>query len=260
MCPRRGGKSRGAWTVLKMELRVMSKSGGFWLLAVFFLGQAGMGAWGFGREAITSILYQPDLSRFQLITTVSRTLGAGLCIFSIGVMAIMNIVIGQVSIAIEKETGILESLMATPLRLRHIWRGKALALFLPSFAAGSLSALGILLWVNLAIIIPRTSRFILPPNFSLLVVFLLIPIAVLLLDEIYTSLQFILGNIRVILGLFSAVILGTLFGGMKLIGSPYTASPKFLYANLLITAALGVVSLFLQHFLSTERVVLSTKG
>jgi len=49
----------------------------------------------------------------------------------------------------------------------------------------------------------------------------------LFLDEIYISLQFILGNIRVILGIFSVVILGTLFGGMKLIGSPYIACPKF---------------------------------
>ena len=145
----------------------------------------------------------------------------------------MNLIIGQVSLAIEEETGIVESLMVPPLRLRHIWRGKVLALFLPSFAVGSLSALGVLLWVNLAIIIPRNSRFILPPAFSLLVVFLLVPIAVLFLDEIYTSLQFIFGNIRVIAGIFSTVLLGT---------------------------ALGVTSLFLQHFLRTERVVLSNKG
>lgn len=100
-------------------------------------------------------------------------------------------------------------------------------MFLPSFVAGSLNTLGILLWVNRTIIIPGTAHFILPPVFSLLVISLLVPIIMLFLDEIYISLQFILGNIRVILGIFSVVILGTLFGGMKLIGSPYIACPKF---------------------------------
>ena len=186
-----------------------------------------MSAWEFGREVIIPILYQPDLSQSQLITAVSRTLGPGLYIFSIGVMAIMNIVIGQVSLLIEKETGILESLMATPLRLRHILIGKVLALFLPAFAVEVLNILGMLVWVNLAIVLPRTSQFILPPSFSLLVVLLLVPIMMFLLDKIYTSFQFILGNVHIILDLFSLIIFGVVFGGMKLIGSPYINSPPF---------------------------------
>ncbi|MFA5367795.1 MAG: ABC transporter permease [Dehalococcoidia bacterium] len=160
----------------------------------------------------------------------------------------------------EKINGNIECLLATPLTPRALWLGKCLAVFLPGYAVSVISALLVLLAVNLIAIHPATGCFILPAP-ALLTGFIINPLlffgllAFMVLfsiannPEIAIAPSFILG-----FGLMMGLPIGLATGTIDV------ASWAFALWYFIGTAVVWAIVLYLSRLLSKENIVLSSKG
>ena len=158
----------------------------------------------------------------------------------------------------EKLKRSLESLLATPLTLRQIWLGKALAVFLPSALLGiSLMVLAIVL-SNTLFIMSAAGHFVGLPPASLVVCLVTMPATIFLLVCITTLLQLVLANPRMVNILFFFFIFGT---ASCLMYVPIEITTwSFTLLSISLVAVLVLLTLSLTRLLTTERVVLTSKG
>jgi len=245
--------------VLKKDLRGIIKSKGFWLNLVIFLGVFGMLAKNYVGLFEATLSHQ-EFPEAALISQVGSSLDRLLYFLSFSIMMWMSFLGAGISVTMEKVKRTLESLLATPLGIGRIWGAKVLAMFLPALAAGYLVIGGLLLWFNLAVIVPQIGGFVLPGAISLLILLVIVPMVVLLIDAGYSLLQFVLGSFRLVSALFMGAVFGMTFGSWSLIGSVDVGTLKFLGVNLGIMAVVAGVVLILGRLLTPERVVLTSKG
>ena len=162
------------------------------------------------------------------------------------------------SVLMEKIKRSMESLLATPLTTRQIWVGKAIAIFVPSVVLGMVLTIGAIVAANVIYVLPKTDRFVAPPASSLVVCLISIPAIVFSLVCVITILQFVLSNARVVNALFMGIIFGVGFG---LTGTSIDlTSWKFTLISVAFIAVLAVFTLLLSRLMSTERIVLTSKG
>ena len=171
----------------------------------------------------------------------------------------------QISICIvvtEKTRGTLESLMATPLSIREIWLGKAVAVTIPSVVVGLAVSLFAYLVIALGEVAPKIHAYLAPSPLAIVSGLIVVPLLVFSGVRLVVFMQLVISNPRVSNMVFVAifiVVLGVLLlavyslpgGGLN---------PKYYVPIFLVLAALmTALSNALSKTLTKERVVLSTR-
>ncbi len=160
------------------------------------------------------------------------------------------------SVTMDKAKRTLESLLATPLSLRQIWVGKSLAVALPGIVITLFILLLVLVVLNMVFVVPAIHSFIVPSALSLVTALITIPVMVLLVVLIVSFLQLIMTNPRIANFAFIAIFLGIYISTI----TDLTKSWGFSLIYLVVTVLLAGVTLFLDRFLTKERVLFSSKG
>lgn len=160
------------------------------------------------------------------------------------------------SVAMDKAKRTLESLLATPLSLRQIWLGKSLAVALPGVAVGLLISLLALLALNLMFVAPAIGSFIMPSALSLLAGLIIVPLMAFLVVSLVGFIQLILTDPRIANFVFIVAFLAVYISTF----TDLLPSGNLTVAYLIAIAFLAALTLSLSRFLTTERVVLSSKG
>jgi ABC-2 type transport system permease protein len=192
----------------------------------------------------------PDRSRLELslglIMYSSCVIGVGVNLSSYAFQSLVR----------EKSRGVINSLLATPLKASDIWAAKSLAVFLPGLVIGEFLALIVMLAVNFYYFVPEPG-FIMTPWIAMST-FLCAPL-------VYLSLSFLVHNVgltgkpataNVILQVFLPLFV-TLMINLIVRNILDVTSWTFMALNLGIAAALGVAALCLKPRLKNETIVLS---
>jgi len=156
----------------------------------------------------------------------------------------------------EKAQRTVESLLATPLKVRTIWLAKSLAVFLPGLLVGEVLGLITLVVVNGVYFVP-TMGFLLTPQIAVSS-FVAVP-AILLSLSLLVHLVGLAGDPiagTVITQIMVSTIV-TLIINMAAHNIPDPTSWLFALVNLLIAAGIGIVVLVLLPRLTKERIVMS---
>ena len=156
----------------------------------------------------------------------------------------------------EKSRGNIESLLATPLKVKDIWLAKSLAVFLPGLVLGEVFTLITLIAVNYIYFVPRMGFLITP--WMAISSFVAVPLIYLCLS-LLVHLVGLTGKPatgNVIVQVFLPIIM-TLMINLMVHHILDAVSWLFTLANLEIAAAIGIIVIFLQPRLTRERIVLS---
>lgn len=167
---------------------------------------------------------------------------------------------GNLPVTREKVNGNIECLIATPLTPRALWLGKSLAIYLPAYIVSVVATMIVALVMNLATLVPATGGFVLPMP-ALVLGLMVNPL--LFLGLLLFMILFALAN-------DPDVALAPLFliGFGLMIGMPICLmtgvidfnSWSFVLWYLAGTAVACVVVLFFTRLLTTQNIVLSSKG
>ena len=175
------------------------------------------------------------------------------CLFGVGIS--IN-TFTFVPLTREKSRGIIESLLATPLKVKDIWLAKSLAVFLPGLVLGEVFTLITLIAVNYIYFVPRIGFLITP--WIALSSFVAVPLIYICLSLLAHLIGLTgrpaTGN--VIVQIFLPVIASLMInlGAHRILD---ITSWPFTLINLGIAAAIGVIVILLQPRLTRERIVLS---
>ena len=175
------------------------------------------------------------------------------CLIGLGVN--MN-AFGFQTMTREKSCGNITALLATPLRVSHVWIGKSLAVFLPGLVMGEMLGLTSLLAVNYIYFVPRVGFLINP--WIALSSFIMVPLIYLSLSLLVHIIGFTgkpaTGNVivQVFLPVFASLMINL---GIRHVLD--AASWSFTLANLGLAVVIGVIVILLRPRLTKERIVLS---
>jgi ABC-type Na+ efflux pump permease subunit len=175
------------------------------------------------------------------------------CLICLGIN--LNVFAFQ-SMTREKSRGNIESLLATPLKVKDIWIAKSLAVFIPGLVLGEVLTLITLVAVNYIYFVPRIG-FLFTPWIAVSS-FLAVPLIYLCLS-LLAHLIGLTGkpvNGNVIVQVFLPVIM-TLMINLVLHNVLNAASWPFTVANLGLAAVIVIIIIFFLSRLTRERVVLS---
>ncbi len=156
----------------------------------------------------------------------------------------------------EKARGNIESLLATPLELTHVWIAKSLAVFLPGLLLGECFALIALLAVNFVYFVPVTGFLITP--WMVISSFVTVPLIYLCLSLLVHLIGLTgkpaTGNIivQIFLPVFVSLMINL---ALRNILDP--ASWSFILINVGIAISAGAIIILLKPRLSKERIILS---
>ena len=193
----------------------------------------------------------PDQSRLEmslsLILSVTSLLGLGINLNAFAFQILTR----------EKAKGIIQSLLATPLKEKDIWLGKSLAIFLPGLIVGEMLTLTALVSLNYIFFVPRIGFLINPwiilSNFvAIPLMYLSLSLLVYLIGLIgkpatsnVIAIIFLSGIITVVINLVIRSILDA-------------TSWTYFLVNVGIAAIIGIITLLLLPRLEKERIVLSS--
>lgn len=156
----------------------------------------------------------------------------------------------------DKSKRVLESLLATPLSLRQLWAGKALAITLPSVLISFILSAAALIAMNIIFVQPIVGHFILPDAEMVITGWVIVPVITVLVSLLVVLLQLILSNPRIA----SLVFMVGFFGSFVIPTIPELRSVNLELVYLLLIASLVITNIFLAPLLTKERVILSSKG
>jgi ABC-2 type transport system permease protein len=178
------------------------------------------------------------------------------CILGLGLN--MNMFAFQ-SMTREKSRGNIESLLATPLKVKDIWIAKSLAVFIPGLVVGEVLTFIILISINYIYFIPKTG-FIITPWIAISS-FLAVPLVYLCLSLLvhFIGLTGKPATGNIIVQIFLPVSI-TLIINLILRGVVDAASWSLTLVNIVIAAVLIVIVIFLLPRLTRERIVLSDRS
>jgi ABC-2 type transport system permease protein len=201
-----------------------------------------------GQNASTQSIYESSRAFLNSITYALPMM------YSILVCTIF----AAYSVIVDKAKRNIESLMVTPLTLKQIWAGKALAVTLPSVVIGlAVSILGYII-INLISVVPQTGGFIFPEPLAIVTALIIVPLLVLSVVFIVIYMQLIIANPRIANLAFTVIFLVLFFGANIL--TSLGINVNFSYIYLAIAVICGGASYLLSHSLTKERVLLSSKG
>ena len=156
----------------------------------------------------------------------------------------------------EKSRGNIESLLATPLKVKDIWIAKSLTIFIPGLILGEIFTLIALITVNYIYFVPRIG-FLLTPWVAISSL-LAAPLIYLCLSLLFhlIGLTGKPATANVIVQVFLPVII-TLMINLMARRILDVASWPFALANLGIAAVIAITVIFLRSRLTREKIVLS---
>ncbi len=224
-------------TIAHKELREIVTNRGLLFSGVFFAGwfslMTGMGVTG------------EDISRGAELDNSLFYMGALIGLF------VGYIYSGQTYLR-EKQTGIVETLLCSPVSLRSIWIGKALGVALPSWLLSLLSAALIVLVVNY-----RSTETIMPGATVLLHMLLVVPAFIVAAVALMGFSQLMLGmRENMVVNMLTIMVL---FGALAATRVVVEEAQLVTWTAVtgLLSASLGLLLLtsLLGRFLSRERIV-----
>jgi len=158
----------------------------------------------------------------------------------------------------EKTRGNIESLLATPLRVKEIWLAKSLAIFLPGLVLGEILTLITLIAVNIIYIVPKLNFLITP--WIVICSFVAVPLIYffisLLVHLIGLTGRPMTANV---INIFFLNIIAALMINLAAHRILDLTSWSFTAANLGIAVVVGLIIILLQSRLNKEKIVLSCK-
>jgi ABC-type Na+ efflux pump permease subunit len=162
-------------------------------------------------------------------------------------------------LVLEKTGRNLEPLMVTPLSIKQIWAGKSLGMAVVSVIIGLSLSLLVLLVMNFGLIIPQTGAFVVPDALPIITAIIIAPVLVLGVMLIATYTQLIIANPRAARLIFVFIVVGLYIGILyiTLTMKNVNYSP-FIFLGLIVFV--GVAVYFVSRSLTSEKVVLSSKG
>lgn len=246
--------------VAKKDLKEILQSKGTYLglamLLLIFLPS--MIVFGQGIDWIEEELALGEFTKEEARTEAEEVLALTTIMLAFVSMMTFCLFFSGYSVLTEKLQRSLESLLATPLTLRELWVGKALAVFLPSALLGlGLTAVTLLI-ANEVFVHPALDFYVMLPTASLLVCVLSLPAIVFSLVCVTTLLQLILTNSRIVNVLYFVFIFGVAFGLTRT--AITITSWNFTLISIAFIAVLAFLNVLLVQLLTTERVILSSKG
>jgi ABC-type transport system involved in multi-copper enzyme maturation permease subunit len=195
----------------------------------------------------------PDKSHLELYLGLIMYLA---CLFGVGIS--IN-VFAVPSMTKEKTRGVIESLLATPLKPKGIWLAKSLAVFLPGLVLGWIFTIIALIAINYVYIVPEMGFVITP--WIVVTTFVMLPLMYfcvsLLVHLVGLTGAPQSGNTiaQFFLPIVTALVIILTTNGVLDITSGY-----FTLINLGIAAVIGIVIASLHSRLTKERIVLSRRG
>ncbi len=162
------------------------------------------------------------------------------------------------AVIIEKAKRNIESLMATPVSLNQIWMGKTLAVTLPSVVAALVISAIMYIVMSFFQVIPNTGRFITPSPLAIVTAVIIVPILIYTIVALILYLQLVITNPRIANFVFLAIFFLLFFGVNFLTGAGLNLDFSYIYLGVIVVCA--VASYILSHYLTKERVILSSKG
>ena len=193
------------------------------------------------------ILDRHSLETFLCVAVYSS------CLVGLGVN--MNVFAFQ-TMTREKSRGNIACLLATPLKVSHIWIGKSLAVFLPGLILGEVLGLISLFAVNYIYFVPKVGFLINP--WIVISSFIGVPL-------IYLSLSLLVHIIgltgkpataNVIVQVFLPVF-ASLMTNLGVRNVLDAASWPFTTANLGLSIIIGIIAILLRPSFTRERIILS---
>jgi ABC-type Na+ efflux pump permease subunit len=156
----------------------------------------------------------------------------------------------------EKSRGNIESLLATPLKVKDIWIAKSLAIFVPGLVLGEVLTLIVLVAVNYIYFVPRVG-FLFTPWLAVSS-FLVVPLIYFCLSLLahLIGLTSKPANGNIIVQLFLPIIINLMIN-LALHNILDATSWSFTLANFGMATAIGITLFFLRPRLTRERIVLS---
>ena len=157
----------------------------------------------------------------------------------------------------EKSRGNIQSLLATSLKVKDIWIGKSLALFIPGLILGELLTLIVLFVVNYIYFVP-TIGFLFNPWIAVSS-FMIVPVIYFCLH----LLVYLIGLTRkpangmLIAQVFLPLVLSGMINLLLRTNILDGTSWSFALANIGIAAIIAIIVIFLQFRLTKEKIVLS---
>ena len=193
----------------------------------------------------------PDKAKLELylclIMYSASILGLGVYLNSIGYQTMIK----------EKSRGNIQSLLATTIRIKDIWIGKSMSVFIPGLILGELLTLIVLIVINYIYFVP-TIGFLFNPWMAVSCF-----IAVPLIYFCLSLLVYLIGltgkpaNGMLIAQVFLPVVLSGMINILLRTNILDGTSWSFMLANIGIAAIIAIIVIFIRSRLSKERVVLS---
>jgi len=193
----------------------------------------------------------PDISKLKLYL--------GIILFSASIIGpgINLSALGATSMIKEKARGNIQSLLATPLKLKEIWLGKSLAIFIPGLIFGELLTLISLFAINYIFYVP-TVGFLLDPWIAIMS-FLIIPIIFFCIG-LLVYLVGITGkpvNANIIAQAFLPIYMNIIIQILIQTAIFDITSWPFALANIGLAVLIMVIVIILKPRLTRERITLS---
>jgi ABC-type Na+ efflux pump permease subunit len=204
-------------------------------------------------------LAEKGISSSQAAAAIRPVINSIAVMFAFMLTVFFGMYVNGYVIILEKTKRSLESLLCTPVGLSGIWIGKTLAVFLPSAILGLGTTFLGLFGMNAAVIEPKLGAFVMPGGAPLLAALLGVPAVAFPLMLLVTGVQLLLKNIRWVNAVFLALIFGV---GLGLSQSLKLDSGSWGLVGMLlgIAAGLSLLAGLLSRLLTSERIVLSSKG
>ena len=214
---------------------------------------------GMGLRGVIEAMIEGGPSLTQTTSALQSLIGTMAFMLSLMLMILFTMYINAYTVTTEKMKHSLESLLCTPLSLRQIWLGKSLATTLPSVILGLAFSFGSIAIVNQFFIAPKLGYSIFPGAAPLVATLVVAPLIVFGIASLMMALQFIISNIRWINAAIIGVIFGVSFGLSPLLKFG-PESWNIVSIALGLAAILAVVTIFLSHLVTKEKIVLTSKG
>lgn len=204
------------------------------------------------------LLIAPELEKISP-SKYMLDLYLGIILFSASILGLgINLnALGFTSMIKEKSRGNIQSLLATPLKLKDIWVGKSLAIFIPGLILGELLTLITLIAVNYIYFVP-TIGFLFNPWIAV-TCFIVFPIMYLC----FGLLVYLIGltgkptNANIIALVFLPLFVNIVVQlPLRSNFMDFTSWP-FVLANIGITLVIAIIVIILQFRLNKEKVILS---
>ncbi|MCX6013245.1 MAG: hypothetical protein NTV30_07540 [Chloroflexi bacterium] len=208
------------------------------------------------RGQITTLTEEGMLTAIDILH-LRNLIGTAVYLSNFMSMMLLSINSNGYVVTMEKIKRSLESLLCTPLEMKHVWIGKSLAIFIPCMVLGLLFAVGTISVINIFYIEPVLGYWIIPQTASLVSVFVAVPLIIFAFSSILVILQLLITNIRAISAISMIIVVG-IFTGLSYSAS-ITQSWLSMYVTLGVAVVLGLLTILLSTRLSRERIVLSSK-